>query len=326
VSRRAVVGLVALVALAAGLDLGGARPAAGEDAADPAERALSRAFARAVDRGATHLVAIRPAGDAARRRARSGVVVAPGLVATSASNVDVFGLDDLVVETGDGRALPATLRGRDLRLRIVLLRVAGLEQAPAPALVEGERAAGTFVVALGGVLGGPGAPSATSGIISVTGRFEGRADQVDAPLDASNAGGPLVDLDGRLLGVLVHVDDRLGERSGVGFAVPVQRILAVLERLAQGDQLEAGWLGVVIPRQDDGPAGVSVRGVVPGSAAALAGVATGDRIVALDERPIVNRRAFREAVADLYAGQRVELGVQREGATMRLELTLAPRR
>jgi serine protease Do len=136
----------------------------------------------------------------------------------------------------------------------------------------------------------------------------------------------VVDLEGRLAGVAVFVDERLGERSGVGFAVPVPRILAVLERLAQGDQLEAGWLGVVIPRQDDGPAGVGVRGVVPGSAAALAGVVAGDRIVALDDRPIVNRRAFREVVADLYAGQRVELDVQREGATVRLELTLAPRR
>lgn len=320
-----VVGLTALVALAAGLDLGGARPASGEDGRDPPERALSRAFARAVERGASHLVAIRPASDAGRRRARSGVVVAPDLVATSASSVDVFGVDDLVVETPDGRALPAKLRGRDLRLRVVLLRVPGLG-APAPVVPEGERAAGAFVVALGGVLGGPGAPSATSGIVSVTGRFEGRADQVDAALDASNAGGPLVDLEGRLLGVLVHVDDRLGERSGVGFSVPLARILAVLERLAQGDQLEPGWLGVVIPRQDDGNPGVAVRAVVPGSAAALAGVAAGDRVVALADRPVLNRRAFREAVADLYAGQKVVLDVLREGATVRLELTLAPRR
>ncbi len=324
--RTPLAGLVALAALAAVAQL--PRRAAGDGAAAPAgdEQALSRTFARAVEAGARHLVTIRPADDAARRRARSGVVVAPDLVATCASNVDVFGLGELVVEDARGRALPATLRGRDLRLRVVLLRVPDLG-APPPELAAGARRVGAFVLALGGVLGGPGAPTVTQGIVSVTGRFEGRADQLDAPLDPSNWGGPIVDLEGRLAGVAVHVDDRLGERSGVGFAVPVPRILAVLDRLAQGDQLEAGWLGVVIPRQDDGEGeGVPVRGVVPGSSAAVAGVETGDRVVALDGRRIPNRRAFREVAADLYAGQKVELEVLRGGAPRKLEVVLAPRR
>lgn len=317
--------LLLLVALAA---LGAHLPgrATGQGGAEPEERALSRAFARAVDAGARHLVAIRPASDDARRRARSGVIVAPDLVATCVSNVDAFGLDDLVVEDGAGRVLPATLRGRDLRLRVVLLRVPDLG-APAPELAAGARRLGSFVLALGSVLGGPLAPTATQGIVSVTGRFEGRADQVDAPLDRSNWGGPVVDLEGRLAGVAVYVDERLGERSGVGFAVPVPRILAVLERLAQGDQLEAGWLGVVIPRHDDGEGpGVAIRAVLPGSSAAAAGVETGDRVVGLAGRPVPHRRAFREVAADLYAGQKVELEVLRGGAPRRLELVLAPRR
>ncbi|MCO5170131.1 MAG: S1C family serine protease [Planctomycetes bacterium] len=319
--RGAGLGLVAVVVAAAAVDL---RPVSGQAGGEPPERAVSRTLARAVDLGARHLVAIRPADDAARRRARSGVVVAPDLVATCASNVDVFGLDDLVVEDAGGQTLPATVRGRDLRLRVVVLRVPGLG-LPAPAPVA-ERRAGAFVLALGAVLDGPTAPTATQGIVSAVGRFEGRADQVDAPLDASAWGGPLVDLEGRLIGVTVHVDPRLGERSGVGFAVPVPRVLAVLERLAQGDQLEAGWLGVVIPRHDDGEPGVPVRGVVPNSAAAAAGLQAGDRIVGAGGREIPGRRAFREWAADLYAGQAVELEVLRGGAPRRLELSVAPRR
>lgn len=323
-NARAALGLALVVVLAGAVHL--PRRASGEGQAVDEERALSRAFARAVEAGARHLVAIRPAADAARRRARSGVVVAPDLVATCASNVDAFGLDDLVVEDATGRVLPATLRGRDLRLRVVLLRVPDL-RAPAPELAVGARRAGSFVLALGAVLGGPGSPTATQGIVSVTGRFEGRADQVDAPLDASNWGGPIVDLEGRLAGVAVHVDERLGERSGVGFAVPVPRILAVLDRLAQGDQLEAGYLGVVIPRHDDGQGeGVPIRGVVPGSSAAAAGVEAGDRVVSLAGRPVPDRRAFREVAADLYAGQKVEMEVIRSGARRRLEVVLAPRR
>jgi S1-C subfamily serine protease len=330
------LGLVGLVVAAAALAPGAARgPLRAQEApVRGAPAGLSRALARAVERAAPHLVRIRPRTDA--RRSRSGVVVAPGVVVTCASHVEVVGETDLVVVDAAGVERPAQLRGRDLRLRIVALTVPGLTAPPIEPTAS-PREAGRVVLALGAVLGdlpgaAPGLPrpgsnvTAALGIVSATNRFDGRADQIDAPLDASNIGGAVVDLEGHLVGIAVHVDERLGERSGVGFAVPPARIAAALPRLAAGDQLEPGWLGLVIPRDHDGLEGVLVKSVVAGSAAAAAGLEADDRVLSIDGRLTPDRRAFREVTVDLFAGQRVTLDVLRGDARRRFEATVAPRR
>lgn len=280
--------------------------------------ALSRTQARAVARAAAGVVTIQPA---AGGRARSGVVLAPGLVVTCATHVQGWGRDtELVVIGDDGQPVPATLRGRDMRLRVVLLEAPEL-QAPALPLSPGPHRAGAFVQLVGRTLG---APTTTAGILSATERFEGRAYQTDAELDATNAGGALIDLEGRLVAVAVHVHDRLGDRSGVGFGVPAPRILAVLEPLQRGFHLEPGRLGVVVSREDAGQGGIPVRGVVPQSAAARAGFAADDVILSIEGRPTPDPTAFRQVVADLYAGQRVVVEVRRGQQTRKLPLTIEP--
>lgn len=336
-----VVALAALVALVAALDPAGGRLRAQEGApvgsqAAP-EAALSRQLARAVAAAAPWVVAVRgpgpmvpprPKNAGLPPRVRSGVVIAPGLVVTCASTVDVVGPDGVVVVDAAGQAFPARFRGRDLRLRVAILAADGLAMPPA-APPPTPRPVGSLVLALGAPLRDLAIPTATLGIVSATGRFEGRAEQVDCPLDGSNLGGPLADLEGRVVAVTVHVDARLGDRSGVGFAVSLDRVRAVLDRLAAGDQLEPGLLGLVLPKDEEGDAGggVPVRAVVPGSPAALAGLQPEDRVVGLHGRPTPDRRAFREVVADLYAGQRVVVEARRGGeeAPRRFELVVAPR-
>lgn len=281
--------------------------------------ALSRTWPAAAARGAGALVQIRGAGGAAR----SGVVVAPGVVATCATNLDPLGPGPYLVEGQDGKAVPATVRGRDLRLRLVVLHAPGLAAAPlepAPAPVPG-----THCLVLGAVLDRRG--TATSGIVSAVGRFEGRAFQLDAPLDGSNYGGAIVDLEGRLIGLPVHVDPRLGERSGVGFAISSARIAAVLEPLARGEDLGPGWIGLVVPRLGIAGAGVLVRGVAPGSPAEQAGIQAGERVVRLAGRPTPDRRAFREVLADLWAGQVVDVELaDGKGGTRQVTLTATHKR
>jgi S1-C subfamily serine protease len=284
--------------------------------------ALSRTQARAVARAAASVVTIRPVGDGPEvtRKRRSGVVLAPNLVATCATHVDVFGQGELVVETASGQVVPAKLRGTDTRLRVALLEAPGLE-APSAPVSPGPHRPGTFVLGLGRALG---TLTVTAGIVSIAGRFQGRALQTDAALDASNSGGALIDLEGRLVGLLVHVSDRLGSRSGVGFAVPTPRIKAVLVPLQRGFQLEPGRLGIVVPRQRGDQAGIVVRGVVPRSAAARAGVQVGDVVLAIEGQPTPDPDSFRRVVADLYAGQRVVLEVERRGASRKLPVTVEP--
>jgi len=289
------------------------------------EEALSRVGERAIAAGAPHVVLIRPKGETrgVRRRGRSGVVIAKDVVVTSASNVDVFGVDDLVVVDSKGNAWPARLRGRDLRLRLVVLRCPGLGAPAAPRSPGVEP--GSFVFALGAALRQDGLPTATFGIISALGRFQGRADQIDAGLDESNFGGALVDLQGRLRGVVVKVDSRLGHRSGVGFAIPIDLIDDALPKLLEGAQLELGDLGLGIPRVVTAHAapGVEVRSV--SGPAAAAGLQSGDRIVSLDRRATPDARSFRMAAARVYAGRRVEVEVLRDGASRTFELEALPR-
>ncbi len=303
-------------------------PVRGQDAPAPApspHAAISRTLARAVARAAPALVRIGPLVEGAvdARRARSGVIIASDLVLTSADNVETFGVDDLAVETADGRVLPARLRGRDLRLRAVLLQVEGLDGQPleaAPALE-----AGALVAALGTGLRQLTLPTVTFGILSARGRFQGRAHQTDAPLDASNAGGALVDLEGRLVGILVRVDERLGARSGVGFAVPIDRVLPVLERLSRGEQLEPGRMGLEVPRvaAGSGP-GTELAEVDPEGPGAAAGLRRGDRVLSLGGRATPHLRAFREAASFLYAGQRVEVEFLREGHRRTVTVQVLP--
>ena len=293
-----------------------------EPGAAPAwDVALARTWPRAAAHAAGSLVRIRPAQGGP---ARSGVVVDEGLVVTCATHLSELPPGDLVVEGPDGQTVPARVRGRDLRLRLVALEVAGLRARPLE--LARDTRPGTFVLVLGSALDPAG--TVTSGIVSATGRFDGRALQVDAPLDASNHGGPVVDLEGRLVGVAVRVDERLGDRSGVGFAIPAARVLAVREALRRGEELAPAWIGVAVPRLGLAGEGVLVRGVTPGGPAAAAGIAAGERIVSLGGVPTPHRRAFREALASLWAGQRVEvvLAPAEGGPTRRVELSAAPRR
>lgn len=329
-SRRLARALVPAAVVAAAAWIAG--PAAGEGDA-PArsdDQAISRTLAAAAARATPYVVRIRPAEGAGPEEAASGVVIAPEVVATSASNAARWAPPDeagaaapeLVVETAAGQVVPATLRGVDRRLRVVLVEVPGLLVEPAPR-ARGPHPPGSLVLALGTGLG-PRA-TATFGIVSAVERFEGRAYQVDAAQDASNDGGALVDLEGGLVGVMVHVDERLGERSGVAFAVPVDRIDPVIEPLLRGFELEPGRLGLVIPREDDDEPGVRVRAVVPGTAAATAGLASGDRILRLGDVATPDLRRFRVAVADVYAGRRITVRLVRDGVERELELVVGPR-
>jgi S1-C subfamily serine protease len=328
----AALAAAAFLAYAVGARLDPRARALDPDPSPEEARALDRVLPRATARIAPSLLKVHPAAAGADegRKTRSAVALAPDLAVMDAVSVAATGVEDLVLEDLSGHVHKARVRGRDLRLRIVLL------EAPDRGLVPAARSGrvpepGEHVLALGTVYAAAGRPSVAFGIVSAASRFDGRAIQVDCGIDPANAGGALVDLEGALVGVPVLVDRKLGDDSGVGFAVPCARIETALPRLRAGDELEPAFLGIALPKGDPALApslegGVRVEGVLPGAAAKAAGIETNDVIIKVDGLRIRGVRAFVTALSDKAAGDEVSIVVLRAGVELTLEATLGARK
>ncbi len=337
--------------LAAVVVLAGPSPARADDGDAPPAGDLEEAFRVAADRAAKAVVRIEPiAKDGNRATPLSGVIVdRQGLILTSSTGLEGAPMRSPApsalagpfgaavrprtsrpvvarVTLPDGRRLDARLLGRDHQRDLALLRV----DPPAPLVMphwkDGARLRlGQLTVAVG--RGAPGlGHTMTTGILSATGRFKGRAVQTDAKVNRRNLGGALASLEGRVIGVIVEMSDRPGLNSGVGFAIPVWEFRKVIPVLARGHDVERPpppFLGVTMG--SDGKPGIPVTGVVPGSAAELAGVKKGDRLLAVGGKPLANARDLRRLLGRFDVGEKVTIRVLRKGEEKDLEAILAPR-
>jgi S1-C subfamily serine protease len=163
-------------------------------------------------------------------------------------------------------------------------------------------------------------PSMSVGIVSATNRIWGKAIQTDAKTSPVNYGGPLVAIDGRVYGVIVPASNRAeGETAGVdvydggiGFAVPLEDVLAVLPRLKEGKDLRRGLLGIT--PQSAGVYNPAVVGSIqPDSAAARAGLQVGDTIVEINGHKVPTYSALQHVMGPLYEGDELSLKVTRGG-------------
>jgi S1-C subfamily serine protease len=254
-----------------------------------AEQAASspRAAAVALQAPGASARAARPPG------AVTGVLVEPrGAILTSAFNLD--GAENRVdVVLCDGRRYRAKIRGRHVDLDVAVLQMEDLgdESLPMLALSPGAgAAAGSFV----GVLGAPPAEGAETtwgcGIVSAPGRLEGLAVQMDAKTNYGNSGGPVVDSQGRLAGIVSQVGTRKvwAQNSGVGFFAPAERILAIWKELRSGKVLRKeppAFLGVAPAVGETDLEGVKLATVVKDSPAWKGGLRAEDLITAVDGEP-----------------------------------------
>src|SRR5262249_27142393 len=154
-------------------------------------------------------------------------------------------------------------------------------------------------------------------------RIWGKAVQTDAKVSPVNYGGPLIDVDGRVIGVLIPASpfaegDTAGVEwydSGIGFAVPLEDVMAVLPRMKQGKDLRRGLLGVT-PSSRDIYSGYSKVGMgSPDSAAAKAGIKPGDEIIEIDGKPVLNHAQVQHALGPKYEGDTVSVKVKRGSET-----------
>ncbi len=248
----------------------------------------------------------------------TGIMISPdGYVLTSTFNF-IQQPAVITVITSDGKRRVATVMGRDDTRKLCLLKINGVADMPVPKMVSVEEmTVGQWVVSLG-VGYGDTSPALSMGIISAKNRIGGRAIQTDANISPANYGGPLIDIEGRLLGICVPMNPQsqaIGAGvewydSGIGFAIPLAGSDELIERLKKGERIRPAFLGIQSVPNPDGD-GLFIKRVVQGTAADEHGLLVEDIILKLDGEPVNDLLKLRQMLNQFESGQEVELTVYR---------------
>ncbi len=266
--------------------------------------------------------------DQAPRRVNSlgsGFIIDPsGLVVTN--NHVIADADEINVILNDGTKLKADLVGKDTKSDLALLRVHYGKPLKAVKFGDSDKLRlGEWVIAIGNPfsLGG----TVTAGIVSARNRDinSGPYDnyiQTDAAINRGNSGGPLFNLNGDVVGVNTAIISPSGGSIGIGFAVPSDSAMAVIDQLRQFGETRRGWLGVRIQQVTDDiaeslnikpPRGALVAGVDDKGPAKPAGIEPGDVVVTFDGHDIKEMHDLPRTVADTPVGKQVDVVVIRKG-------------
>jgi serine protease Do len=261
----------------------------------------------------------------------SGVVISSdGYIVTSTFNF-IRKPPIITVSLPTGERKVATLLGRDETRKICLLKVDGVSNLPVPDWADrNELRVGQWAVALGIGFGG-NEPALTAGIISATSRIGAKAVQTDANLSPANYGGPLIDLQGRVIGICVPLNPQSREEgsgvdwydSGIGFAMPIAGNDKVIEALKAGKTLEPAFLGVQSEPRGTPPTGAHVVQVVPKSPADVAGLKKDDKLHALDRTEILDVTHLQSLIARYNAGDKATIKIIRDGKELELTAEFA---
>jgi len=251
----------------------------------------------------------------------SGVIVSrDGLIISSAFNF-IGKPSSILVTLADGRRFPAVVVASDHLKMLTLLKI-GAQNLPVPlAVPEKELQVGMWSIALGRTFD-LDQPSISVGIVSALGRIWGKAIQTDAKISPVNYGGPLVDINGRLMGILVPLSPgATGETagvewydSGIGFAIPMHDVLKIIPRLNTGKNLYPGKAGITLSGKGDLSTDMKLDRVRYGSPAQEAGLKSGDTVIKLDGQTTKMHSQMKQILMKKYAGESVSLTVTREGS------------
>jgi len=242
----------------------------------------------------------------------SGFIVdAEGLVLTAAHNLDcpdkpAAKITKLYVFLADGTRVAAHVVAKDSSYDMALLKLEGAATAKYPAVEFAKIDAldqGKAVAVLGRSEA-PGTLTLNSGTVSGRTRFPGYSTQISALINYGNLGGPVIDLEGKVLGITSRLNEKTPWRQncGVGFMVDAAVIQRVLPDLKAGKTSKRPILGVTADPNVNGVQGAKVGSVQPNSAAEKAGMKPGDVIVEFNGQMVVD---FMGLVGDI---QRVKLG------------------
>lgn len=271
------------------------------------------------------------------------VVSADGFIATNAHVVE--GSESISVTLGDGTTEDANLVASDPRADLAVLRIDRDDLVPLPLGDSESLNVGDSVVAIGNALDLGAEPTVTGGIVSAKNRTIVERNgqtlvnmiQTDAAINLGNSGGPLLDLQGRVVGVNTAVS---GQGENIGFAISIDRARTMIQQLQNGDVPLHALLGVTtraVSTVDDAseatpdpdasapaaiPTGAEIVSIEPGTAAAETDLDIGDIILDVDGDTITNPRDLVAAIARKEPGDTVTITVGRESDIETIEVTL----
>jgi len=259
----------------------------------------------------------------------SGAIIDPKGIILTNDHV-ISGASRIIATTKSGTELECEVVGSDADNDLAVLRV---KNAPAslPTLKLGTSSdilIGETIVAIGNPFGFSN--TVTAGVVSALGRSVRGNDnqrvytyfiQIDAPINPGNTGGPVVNIQGEMIGIATAI---IGGAQGIGFAIPVDRARRIVADLRQYGQVRAVWIGAhgrTITSNDDAsgrPRGFRVRSVEPGSPAEKAGIHPGDLVVSVDGAPIDSQEAFETALSTRGPGKPMRIAVKNGAAAERV--------
>ncbi|MFK7996538.1 MAG: Do family serine endopeptidase [Granulosicoccus sp.] len=262
----------------------------------------------------------------------SGVVIDAenGYIVTN--NHVIENASKILVTLADGREAVATTVGTDPEADVALIKIdlsdlTALEWADSSALRVGD-----FCVAIGNPFGL--GQTVTSGIVSALGRsglgIEAFEDfiQTDASINPGNSGGALVGLTGELIGINTAIVGPSGGNVGIGFAIPANMAVSIIDQLIEYGEVKRGALGIAAQELTPKLAeafgvqaryGVIISRIREGSSADKAGLQVGDVITAIDGRPVRDIKAVKNRIGLVRLGQRMQLSVLRDNVAVDID-------
>ncbi|MDE4015374.1 Do family serine endopeptidase [Glaesserella parasuis] len=267
----------------------------------------------------------------------SGVIIdaKKGYVVTNNHVID--NADKITVKLEDGREFKAKLVGADPMSDVALIQLENPKNLTEIKIADSDKLrVGDFTVAIGNPFGL--GQTVTSGIVSALGRSTGDIDegyesyiQTDAAVNRGNSGGPLINLNGELIGINTAIISPSGGNAGIAFAIPSNMANNLVQQIIEFGEVKRGLLGIKggelnadLAKAFDVNAqqGAFVSEVMPESAAAKAGLKAGDVITGLNGQKTRSFAELRAKVATTGAGKEIELTYLRDGKEKNVKVTL----
>ena len=270
-------------------------------------------------------------GGASQAQGSGFVYDTNGHVVTNAHVVE--NATSIQVRLANGKTYDATVVGTDPSTDLAVIDVDAPSSAFSPLTLADSSAleVGQEVVAIGSPFGLEN--TVTSGIVSALDRSMeapngytiNGAIQTDAAINHGNSGGPLLDLEGRVIGVNSQIESDSGGNDGVGFAVPSNTVKSIVSQLVAGGTVQHAYLGVGLTQPQGSVAGAQVSEVRGGAPAAAAGLQAGDVITSVEGDSVASVQELQSAIDTRKPGDTVKLGYVRDGATHTVSVTLGTR-